>query len=58
MIFSAALYPELEKASDQLGARSVVWAHEAEVSEHITMEQGCVVNLNDPAAFARIMRAP
>jgi molybdenum cofactor cytidylyltransferase len=58
VIFSAVLYPELEKAPDQLGARSVVWAHEAEVSEHITMEEGCVVNLNDPAAFARIMRAP
>jgi molybdenum cofactor cytidylyltransferase len=58
VIFSAVLYPELEKAPDQLGARSVVWTHEAEVSEHITMEEGCVVNLNDPAAFARIMRAP
>jgi molybdenum cofactor cytidylyltransferase len=58
VIFSAALYPELLKASDKLGARSVVWAHEAEISEHITMEQGCVVNLNDPGAFARIMRAP
>jgi molybdenum cofactor cytidylyltransferase len=58
VIFSATLYPELEKAPDQVGARSVVWAHEAELSEHITMEQGCVVNLNDPGAFARIMRAP
>jgi len=58
VIFSAALYAELEKASDNIGARSVVWAHEAEISEHITMEQGCVVNLNDPGAFARIMRAP
>jgi molybdenum cofactor cytidylyltransferase len=58
VIFSAALYPELEKAPDELGARSVVWAHEAEVGERITMEEGCVVNLNDPGAFARIMRAP
>jgi molybdenum cofactor cytidylyltransferase len=58
VIFSAALYAELEKAPDEVGARHVVWAHEAEVSERITMEQGCVVNLNDPSAFARIMRAP
>jgi molybdenum cofactor cytidylyltransferase len=57
VIFTAALYTELGEASDEVGARSVVWAHEAEVSERITMEQGCVVNLNDPAAFARIMGA-
>lgn len=58
VIFSATLYAELQKAPDQVGARSVVWAHEGELSEHITMEQGCVVNLNDPGAFAQIMRAP
>jgi molybdenum cofactor cytidylyltransferase len=58
VIFSAPLYEELEKAPDQVGARSVVWTHEAELSEHITTEQGCVVNLNDPGAFAKIMRAP
>jgi molybdenum cofactor cytidylyltransferase len=55
VIFAAALYEELEKAPLDVGARSVVWAHEAEVSEHITMEEGCVVNLNDPGAFARIV---
>jgi molybdenum cofactor cytidylyltransferase len=57
VIFSAALYGELEKAPLELGARSVVWAHEAEVSQHMTMEEGCVVNLNDPAAFSRMMGA-
>jgi molybdenum cofactor cytidylyltransferase len=55
VIFSAKLYQELLNAPLELGARSVVWAHEAEVCEHITMEEGCVVNLNDPGAFARIM---
>ena len=55
VIFSASLYQELLNAPLELGARSVVWAHEAEVVEHITMEEGCVVNLNDPGAFARIM---
>ncbi len=57
VIFSAALYGELEKAPLELGARRVVWAHEAEVSQHMTMEEGCVVNLNDPAAFSRMMGA-
>ena len=55
VIFSASLYQELLNAPLELGARSVVWAHETEVVEHITMEEGCVVNLNDPGAFARIM---
>jgi len=55
VIFSAALYQELLNAPLELGARSVVWAHETEAVEHITMEEGCVVNLNDPGAFARIM---
>lgn len=54
VIFSAALYEELEKAPLDVGARSVVWAHRAEVSEYGTAEEGCVVNLNDPDTFARI----
>jgi molybdenum cofactor cytidylyltransferase len=57
VIFSAALYGELENASQELGARSVVWAHKEEVSEYVTVEEGCVVNLNDPDAFARISRS-
>jgi molybdenum cofactor cytidylyltransferase len=57
VIFSAALYEELEKAALDVGARSVVWAHRAEVSEYGTTEEGCVVNLNDPDTFARISRS-
>jgi molybdenum cofactor cytidylyltransferase len=57
VIFSAALYGELESASHELGARSVVWAHKDEVSEYITAEEGCVVNLNDPATFSRMTRS-
>jgi molybdenum cofactor cytidylyltransferase len=53
VIFSAAVYEELHKAPAEKGARSVVWAHREEVSEFITTEEGCVLNLNDPAAFAR-----
>lgn len=57
VIFSAALYEELEKAPLNVGARSVVWAHRADLSEYRTAEEGCVVNLNDPDTFARISRS-
>jgi len=54
VIFSSALYGELLKAPLDVGARSVVWAHNNEVSEYRTMEEGCVLNLNDPRAFERV----
>jgi len=57
VIFSAALYGELEKAPQELGARSVVWAHKEEVSEYHTTEEGCIVNLNDPETFSRLSRS-
>jgi molybdenum cofactor cytidylyltransferase len=57
VIFAAALYEELQKAPAELGARSVVWAHKDEVSEYITAEEGCIVNLNDPDTFARLNRS-
>jgi len=57
VIFSAVLYDELEQAPLEQGARSVVWAHKANVSEYITTEEGCVVNLNDPDTFARLGRS-
>jgi molybdenum cofactor cytidylyltransferase len=53
VIFSAAVYEELEKAPEKQGARSVVWAHREQVSEYITDEEGCVLNLNDPGTFER-----
>jgi CTP:molybdopterin cytidylyltransferase MocA len=52
VIFSAALYDELLAAPLETGARAVVWAHRAEVSELHTTEEGCVLNLNDPDALA------
>jgi molybdenum cofactor cytidylyltransferase len=54
VIFSADLYGELERAPLDVGARSVVWAHDKEVSEFSTTEEGCVLNLNDPRAFERV----
>jgi len=54
VIFSAGLYGELERAPLDVGARSVVWAHQNEISEMRTEEEGCVLNLNDPAMFQRV----
>ncbi|MDP9338772.1 MAG: nucleotidyltransferase family protein [Acidobacteriota bacterium] len=53
VIFSSALYDELLTAPLETGARAVVWAHSGEVSELDTMEEGCVLNLNDPEALNR-----
>jgi molybdenum cofactor cytidylyltransferase len=55
VIFSAALYQELLEAPLDVGARSVVWAHRAEVREFDTAEEGCVLNLNNPEALRRIL---
>ncbi|HKT46390.1 MAG TPA: nucleotidyltransferase family protein [Candidatus Acidoferrales bacterium] len=54
VIFSAALYDELLQASPETGARAVVWAHANDAREVPTTEEGCVLNLNDPAAFERL----
>ena len=54
VIFSAAVYGELDRAPADVGARSVVWSHSREVSEYPTLEEGCVLNLNDPETFDRV----
>jgi molybdenum cofactor cytidylyltransferase len=56
MIFSSALYDELLAAPQDVGARSVVWAHATEVLEIPTEEEGVVLNLNDPDTLARAQR--
>jgi len=53
VIFSARLYDELLQAPEDKGARAVVWAHANEIVEVSTTEQGCILNLNDPEAFAK-----
>lgn len=53
VIFGAQLYKELLAAPLETGARAVVWAHSGEISEMDTIEEGCVLNLNDPDALAR-----
>lgn len=54
VIFSSAVYGELLDAPADTGARAVVWAHKNEVQEVATMEEGCVLNLNDPAALLKL----
>jgi len=53
VIFASRLYDELLSAPLETGARAVVWAHSEEVCEMETIEEGCVLNLNDPDAFAK-----
>jgi molybdenum cofactor cytidylyltransferase len=53
VIFGSQLYAELLAAPLQTGARAVVWQHAKEISELDTTEEGCVLNLNDPAELAR-----
>lgn len=57
VIFPSALYAELlgvnEDAPENIGARSVVRAHAADVVEVPVNEEGVIINLNDPEAFRR-----
>ncbi len=55
VIFSSKLYPELLAAPLATGARAVVWAHVGEVLEVPTIEEGVVLNLNDPETFRRAL---
>ena len=54
VIFSAEVYDELLHAPLEHGARAVVWAHNGEVQEIHTTEEGCVLNLNDPNALTKL----
>jgi len=58
VIFSSGVYEELMTAPLEQGARSVVWAHAGEVAEVVTLEQGCVLNLNDPETVHRALGRP
>lgn len=53
VIFAASLYPELLAAPVKVGARAVVWAHQKELLELPTDEEGVVLNLNDPETLQR-----
>jgi len=55
VIFASRLFPEILAAPQDVGARAVVWAHRGEVQEFPTTEEGCILNLNDPEAFRKII---
>lgn len=54
-IFSASLYEELLAAPADTGARAVVWAHNTDVVEVETSEEGVIFNLNDPNSFQQAL---
>ncbi len=58
VIFSASLYDELLGAPLETGARAIVWAHNSDVEEVQTNEEGCVLNLNDPETMNKAIRPP
>lgn len=55
-IFSNTLFGELLAAPLDQGARSVVWAHAADIVEVPTDEEGVVLNLNDPDMLRRAIQ--
>jgi CTP:molybdopterin cytidylyltransferase MocA len=54
VLFRSTLVPELMSAPLDVGARAVVRAHRGEIVEVPTEEEAVVLNLNDPAALARL----
>ena len=55
VIFASRLFAELLVAPPDVGARAVVWAHQSEVMEVPTEEEGVVLNLNDPESFRQAL---
>lgn len=54
VIFGASTYDELLAAPLDTGARQVVWAHQTDLLEVPTTEEGVILNLNDPDAMRHI----
>jgi molybdenum cofactor cytidylyltransferase len=54
VIFSSALYGELLAAPAEQGARAVVWAHATDVLEVPTVEEGILLNINNPGMLKHI----
>jgi molybdenum cofactor cytidylyltransferase len=57
VIFRASLFPELLAAPLEIGAREVVHAHSENIEEVPTLEEGVVLNLNDPVTLERAIQA-
>lgn len=57
VLFAAALFDELRAAPLEVGARHVVRQHAHEVLEVPTEEEGVLLNINDPAAYEKILQS-
>ena len=55
VIFRASLYGELLGASHEIGARQVVLAHQDDIVEVPTEEEGVTLNLDTPDAYRKAM---
>ena len=56
VLFSASLFAELKTASPDIGARSVVWSHAAEVLEVETNEEGIILDIDTPEDYEHLRR--
>lgn len=55
-LFAARLFDELRAAPLEVGARHVVYQHEADILEVPTEEEGILLNTNDRAAYEKILK--
>ncbi len=58
VLFAASLFDELRAAPPDQGARYVVYRHERDILEVPTAEEGVVLNINDRAAYEKILQIP
>jgi len=56
VLFSAKLFDELRAAPLDVGARHVVHRHPGDILEVPTDEEGILLNINDPAAYEKILQ--
>ncbi|MBI2955684.1 MAG: nucleotidyltransferase family protein [Acidobacteria bacterium] len=56
VLFAAALFDELRAAPLDVGARHVVLQHPDDILEVPTEEEGVVLNVNDPAAYEKVLQ--
>ncbi|HSC77846.1 MAG TPA: nucleotidyltransferase family protein [Candidatus Acidoferrales bacterium] len=56
VLFAASLFDELRAAPPEVGARHVVRQHASDVLEVPTDEEGVVLNINDSAAYEKVLQ--
>jgi molybdenum cofactor cytidylyltransferase len=53
VLLSSELFVDIMNAPPDLGARAVVWQHQAETCEVHTDDRGCVVDIDTPEDYSR-----